>query len=82
MSNKPQPSGPSPIDRLRPMTKVMDLTSFSKATVYRKVADGSFPAPRKIGKSRVAWLEADVVCWIKSQPTISTSEHSGAQQAA
>ena len=50
---------PTPVDRLLPMAEVMARTSFSKATVYRKISDGSFPAPRKIGKSRVAWLEAE-----------------------
>jgi prophage regulatory protein len=82
MTKKTQASAPSPIDRLLPMTKVMDLTSFSKATVYRKIADGSFPAPRKIGKSRVAWLEADIAGWIRSQPTAVSCEQSGTAQAA
>jgi prophage regulatory protein len=43
---------------------VIDLTSFSKATIYRKVADGTFPRPLKIRKSRVAWRESDIVAWI------------------
>lgn len=51
-------------DRLIPITGVIDLTSFSKATIYRKVADGTFPRPLKIGKSRVAWRESDIVAWI------------------
>ena len=44
MTKKLQATEPAVVDRLLPMTKVMDLTSLSKATVYRKVADGSFPA--------------------------------------
>ena len=82
MTKKVQLTTLPSIDRLLPMTKVMDLTSFSKATVYRKIADGSFPAPRKIGKSRVAWLEADIAGWIRSQPTSASCEQSGAAQAA
>ena len=70
------------VDRLLPMPKVMDLTSLSKATVYRKVADGSFPAPFKIGKSRVAWLEADIAGWIKSRTRAVHPEQPVAQQAA
>ena len=50
------------------MPAVVHLTSLSKATVYRKVADGSFPAPLKIGKSRVAWREKDIVDWLARQP--------------
>ena len=82
MTKKPQPQHPPPVDRLLPMTKVMDLTSLSKATVYRKVADGSFPAPFKIGKSRVAWLEADIAGWIKTRTRAINLEHSAAQHAA
>ena len=56
------------LDRLLAMPAVVHLTSLSKATVYRKVADGSFPAPLKIGKSRVAWREKDIVDWLARQP--------------
>ena len=51
-------------DRLLPITRVIDLTSFSKATIYRKIADGTFPRPLKIGKSRVAWRESEIAAWI------------------
>jgi prophage regulatory protein len=57
-----------PLDRLLTVPAVVDLTSLSKATVYRKVADGSFPAPLKIGKSRVAWREQDIADWVARQP--------------
>ena len=64
------------------MTKVMDLTSLSKATVYRKVATGDFPAPFKIGKSRVAWLEPDIAELIKSSDLSEQSKRPAAQQSA
>ena len=73
MSTRPQSSraegcvAPA-LDRLLAMPAVVHLTSLSKATVYRKVADGSFPAPLKIGKSRVAWRERDIVDWRARQP--------------
>jgi len=67
MSKKSQSNEPTALDRLLPMPKVIDLTSFSKATVYRKVADGSFPAPLKIGKSRVAWRQSDIAAWLAEQ---------------
>jgi prophage regulatory protein len=82
MTKKTQAPVAAPADRLLPMPKVMDLTSLSKATVYRKVADGSFPAPFKIGKSRVAWLEADITGWIKSRTRAVHPEQPVTQQAA
>ena len=55
-------------DRLLPFKRVLEVTSLSRATLYRKIGDGSFPAPLKIGKSRVAWRERDIVDWLARQP--------------
>jgi prophage regulatory protein len=49
------------------MPAVVDLTSLSKATVYRKINEGSFPPPLKIGKARVAWRQSDVALWLDQQ---------------
>ncbi|AVH92113.1 AlpA family phage regulatory protein [Stenotrophomonas maltophilia] len=38
---------------------VMARTSLSRATIYRRMALGSFPSPRKIG-ARSVWLKADI----------------------
>ncbi|HGM5499407.1 helix-turn-helix transcriptional regulator [Stenotrophomonas maltophilia] len=37
----------------------MARTSLSRATIYRRMALGSFPSPRKIG-ARSVWLKADI----------------------
>ena len=55
-------------DRLLPFKRVLEVTSLSRATLYRKIGDGSFPAPLKIGRSRIAWRERDIVDWIARQP--------------
>ena len=57
------------LDRLIPMPEVRTLTSLSKASIYRQVGEKTFPAPRKIGKSRVAWLQSDIAAWIARQET-------------
>jgi prophage regulatory protein len=56
-----------PLDRLLRIASVMDVTSLSKASIYRKVADRSFPAPLKIGKSRVAWKQSAISDWMAAQ---------------
>ena len=58
-------------DRLLPFKRVLEVTSLSRATLYRKIGDGSFPAPLKIGRSRIAWRERDIVDWIARQPRTS-----------
>lgn len=67
MTKKSQLPDPAALDRLLPIRKVIDLTSFSKATIYRKVADGTLPAPLKIGSSRVAWRQSHIAAWMAEQ---------------
>jgi prophage regulatory protein len=55
------------IDRLIPIAELLVITSFSKATVYRKVRERSFPAPLKIGRSRVAWRTSSISEWMNEQ---------------
>lgn len=39
---------------------------FSQATLWRRVADGSFPAPVRMGRI-TAWKVSDVRAWLSSQ---------------
>ena len=46
---------------------VKDRTGYSKPTIYRKMADGTFPKCRKLGDRAVGWLEHEVDAWIASR---------------
>lgn len=62
------------MQRLMSMKQVCDLTSLSRATIYRKVDDGTFPAPialgdrkrNKLGQltGRIAFIAELVEKWI------------------
>lgn len=39
---------------------------YSRAQIWRKVKDGSFPRPVKVGANRNAWLESEIDRWIES----------------
>jgi prophage regulatory protein len=39
--------------------------SYSRAQLYRKVKDGSFPKPVRLGENKVAWLAAEIDAWIE-----------------
>ncbi len=39
-------------------------TGLSRSTVYARVAQGSFPAPIKLGPRTVGWIEAEVEAWL------------------
>jgi prophage regulatory protein len=45
---------------------------FSMATLWRKVADGSFPAPLRIGLRTTAWRVSEVRAWLQACETATT----------
>ncbi|MGX1101067.1 helix-turn-helix transcriptional regulator [Amorphus sp. MBR-141] len=59
----------SACDRLLRLKEVVQLTGLSRSTLYRRVADGSFPRPRSLGPNAVAWRLSEVEAWIDELPT-------------
>ncbi len=55
--------------RLLPGSKVYGrdgITTLSRTSVWRRVSDGSFPQPVKLGGTvRRAWFEDEVMAWIE-----------------
>jgi prophage regulatory protein len=51
---------------------VLDRYPFSSSTLHRKVKDGTFPAPVKVGDRVVAWREADLIAWEESLPVVQS----------
>ncbi|MBK1679925.1 hypothetical protein CKO20_06005 [Rhodocyclus tenuis] len=47
-----------------PLRAVTQFTSLSRATVYRRMKEGSFPKPIKIGPNRVVWRFEDLDAWL------------------
>ena len=41
--------------------------SYSRAQIYRKVKDGSFPRPISLGENRIAFIEAEIDRWIEER---------------
>lgn len=52
---------PERIIRLR---TVLERTGLSRSSVYRKIADGTFPAQLKIGVHGAGWHESAINRWI------------------
>ena len=46
--------------------EVSTLTGLARATIYQKVADGSFPAPIRLGARSVGWRLSDIVAWLQA----------------
>lgn len=43
---------------------ILGMVPFSRATLWRKVKDGSFPRPTKLSERTTAWPTAEVLKWI------------------
>jgi len=51
-------------NRFLRLNAVLDKTGLSRATLYRKIQEGTFPKQITIGARCVAWLESDVEEWM------------------
>ena len=51
-------------DRIVRMKTVLTRTGLSRSTIYRKIAEGSFPAQIKISTNGAGWKESDINRWV------------------
>ena len=49
------------------LRKLIEIVPMSKATIWRKLKDGSFPQPVKLGKRITAWRMDDIAAWLASR---------------
>lgn len=54
----------SPNDKIIRIKTVLARTGLSRTTLYRKMAEGTFPAQVKISIHGAGWHESAVNCWI------------------
>jgi prophage regulatory protein len=60
-----------PDDRLLRLSEVRTRTALARTTIYRKMREGSFPEPLKVGVRAVRWLESEIDSWLSSRPRAS-----------
>ena len=54
--------------RLLTREEVEARTRLSRSAIYRKMRDGSFPVPLKIGARAVRWQDAEIEDFIATRP--------------
>lgn len=54
---------PAP-DRIIRLKTVLARTGLSRSTIYRKIAEGTFPAQLRISTNGAGWHESDINRWI------------------
>ena len=55
-------------DRLLRRPEVEKLTGLSRASIYRLMRSGRFPASVKVSDTAVRWRASDIAAWIESRP--------------
>jgi prophage regulatory protein len=62
------------IDRLIRMQEITEISGKSKSAINRDVAEGTFPAPLRIGKRAVAWKASHIAKWMNELETTVSME--------
>lgn len=57
-----------PLRRILRLPDVLKRTGLGRTSVYKLMASGEFPRPRKLTSSANGWLESEVQDWIDSRP--------------
>lgn len=52
-------------DRLIRLPEVIQITSLSRAKIYRLIAAGTFPKQHRLSHKVAAWKETEVDQWIR-----------------
>lgn len=55
------------IKRLIRRQEVQHRVGVGRSTIYRWMADGSFPKPVQLGKRSVGWIEHEIDDWLRSR---------------
>jgi prophage regulatory protein len=51
-------------DRIIRLKTILTRTGLSRSTIYRKIAEGTFPAQIRISLNGAGWRESDIDRWI------------------
>ena len=73
MTKKTKPSRHASVRILR-LPQVLARAGLSRSTIYRRLADGSFPEPVSLGARAVGWIEWEVDEWIRQRIAASRGE--------
>lgn len=60
--------------RLMRLNEVLHLTGLSRATLYRKIAAGSFPSQHKFAARCCGWRVGEVDLWLRNPVTFTLAD--------
>ena len=69
-------------DRIVRLKTVLTRTGLSRSTIYRKIAEGTFPPRLKISLHGAGWKESDFNSWVADPMTWRPSGERNAEDFA
>jgi prophage regulatory protein len=67
-----------PQERIIRLPELMTITGMSRSTIYARMAEGGFPAPKKLGARAVGWIASQVDAFIAALPSARTNINAAA----
>lgn len=64
----------TPIDRLLPLAEVERTVGIGRSTIYRRMAEGTFPRPRQLSPHCVRWPASELAAWMAGLPESPTAK--------
>ena len=64
------------------LSEVTKATSLGRSTIYRRIAEGTFPAPLALGPGCVRWDADHLQAWREALPTAGNDNKQGGARAA
>jgi prophage regulatory protein len=58
------------IDRVLSVKETVTITSLSRSTIYRHMAEGRFPSAVRIGPGRIGFKSGDLAQWLASREQV------------
>lgn len=57
-----------PLDRLLTIKQITAEIGISRSTIYRRIREGAFPKPVRIGPRATRWRESAIRVWVAGLP--------------
>ena len=59
------------------LPEVLGRTGLSRSSIYKQVAEGTFPEPINLGSKAIGWLNNEIDAWITEQIEKSRKDRDG-----
>ncbi|MFT8245228.1 helix-turn-helix transcriptional regulator [Roseomonas sp. BN140053] len=56
------------VDYLLRIAEVEKQSGLTRSSIYRRIKEGTFPAPRALGAGQVRWPQSEVTRWQEGLP--------------